>query len=249
MDRLSSSFGSIDLSEFPNIIDSSSFPSPQILDPLVLLCDHEINTGTSSRKTLTSSGKCVSGRKKKRFTSILEQFFTSNARHPKKEFFNAFVIRSLKRSFRYIDKNHMPGKTCIAIDFSSRIDMEIWNEMTDLFWSDPEHFRSISATEMSPQTDGKSKRRAEKVSASPKSFNNKFCKEFFSDEYMQRAFFVFIKLLFSEASPEKLRKRFRFDCCRLEEHGEVCVQAWANLEKYLRMDYMAELEVDAGIMD
>ena len=60
-----------------------------------------------------SSG--MSGRRKKDFTFILEKFSTNNARHPKKEYFNAFIIRAIKKAFRCVIKGVIPGKTAIAV--------------------------------------------------------------------------------------------------------------------------------------
>ena len=66
----------------------------------------------------------ISGRRKKDFTFILEKFLTNNSRHPKKEYFNAFIIRAIKKAFRCVIKGVIPGQTAIAVDPANS------NEMT-----------------------------------------------------------------------------------------------------------------------
>ena len=215
-----------DATDFQDITAPYSLTGSSIFSDTPISTHNSLPTSTqffdiTSESSYTSYSSSLSkqsspGRKKNRFTLILENFFTSNARHPKKEFFNAFVIRSLKRSFRYIEQKRVPSRTCIAVNFTFDEESRIWAEMEKLYKSNPQQFKKISATETSPQTDGKAKRKMKKIKTGPKSFNNQYCKEFFSDENMQKAFFIFIQLIFCNSSSAKLRTRFKFDCCKLK---------------------------------
>ncbi|OMJ84070.1 hypothetical protein SteCoe_14881 [Stentor coeruleus] len=184
-----------------------------------------------------------SGRKKNVFTLILEQFYTIKARHPKKEFFNAFIIRSIKRAFRCLAKEIIPIKTCIAVDLKNNGEKMCWLNLQKLYKKYPEHFNEIAATETSPLTDGKSKRNLDSKTSASKSFNNIFCRDFFADELMQKTFLILIELIFSDFDPSKLRTKLNFYCCTLEQHCNQCYKSWTELRDYLNSKYFLDLEV------
>ena len=67
------------------------------------------------------------GRTKLIFTFILEYFFISNSKHPKREYFNAFIIRSIKKTLRCAISGCIPKTTAIAVHSNNNEEMKLWN--------------------------------------------------------------------------------------------------------------------------
>lgn len=174
------------------------------------------------------------GRKKNTFTSILESFFNSACHHPKKEFFNAFVIRAIKRSFRKIKENHLPSKTSIAINCDDKTQRELWAKATEIYLENPRAIDEIA--------DSKSKSTPGKGNKVHRSFTNKFCKEFFSNPYVKRMYNVFVELIFVDWDLNRLGKTMMFSCCSLEMHHDECYCKWKILKDYMANIYLDELD-------
>lgn len=174
------------------------------------------------------------GRKKNTFTSILENFFNSSCHHPKKEFFNAFVIRAIKRIFRKIKVNSLPSKTSIAIDDGDEIQRELWTKATEIYKENPSGIDEIA--------DTKSKLTPGKKNKLHKSFTNKFCKEFFSSPYVKRMYDIFVELIFIDWDLKRLAKTIMFSCCSLEVHHNECYFKWRVLKDYMANMYLDELD-------
>jgi hypothetical protein len=192
----------------------------------------------------STSGRSFVGRKKNRFTLILEQFYTKNSRNPKKEFFNTFVIRSIKRIFRYALTDSMPRKTCVAISEDNPVQMKSWETFKKMFKKQPEFYAKISLTTNAPLTDGKSKRKEKSNGRTPKSHNNTFCRTFFLNKKMQKSFFVLMNLLFSENQLSCFNSRFKFMCCVHNQHNFECFEKWNKLKNYLYNIYFDDLEIE-----
>ena len=185
-----------------------------------------------------------SGRKKNKFTSVLENFFTCNSRHPKKEFFNAFMIRSIKRAFRYIELGRVPSNTNIAIDCNDGKQVKIWEEVKYIYLNGPSFVKKIAATDSGPVTDGKSKRKKELNSSKFKSFNNQYCRDFFKSSILRKAFFLIFELMICNFDPSVLKVKFKFYCCLSDTHGVECYKSWIGLKEYLITKYFKDLDVE-----
>lgn len=192
-------------------------------------------SGTSSVSTEKRSG-----RMKKKFTMILELFFTGK-RHPKREFFNAFIIRTIKKIFRSIIGGIFPKKQVIRIRAENEEENRIWGKFQALYRANVEKIKEISKTCSGPETDGKSKRNNGER-APHLSFNNEFCKEFFSERAMKTAFLLTIELIFSDFSPDALSKKLKFYCCKDHEHLDQCWNKWNTLKWYLENDYFSDID-------
>ena len=186
---------------------------------------------------LSESNSCthLTGRKKNEFTKILENFYTGKARHPKKEFFNAYMIRSIKRLYRYVSKKKVPLKTSIGINMNNTKHAKLWSVAKQIYKENPKYITKFTETDFEPSTPGKNKKH--------KSFSNEFCKMFYDDEYMRRAYMVIIELIFLDSNPAILRKKLNFSCCSLEVHSEKCFMAWGYLKNYLKHRYFIDLEI------
>ncbi|OMJ81226.1 hypothetical protein SteCoe_18343 [Stentor coeruleus] len=184
-----------------------------------------------------------SGRKKKPFTLIFERFFNNQCHHPKKEFFNAFMIRAIKRSFRIVAKNLIPKKTSIKVTPNDSKEMALWNILVLLYQKNPDHIKKISTTISSPLTDAKTKRKPSMKKDKANSYNNNYCKNFFQDLYMQVAFYVIAGILFADPSPNALIKKFKFKCCQDSTHTIECIEKWAILKEFLENKYFKDLGI------
>ena len=215
---------------------------------------YELSTGTLSVSDSEILGqdmnpnantliKSAVGRTKNRFTMVLENFYKNSGRNPKKEFFNAFIIRSIKRALRNADKKKIPKNTSIAIDANNELELLLWEKLRETFLEDPKFFRAISTTCSGPLTDGKAKRKSTANRGQPKSFNNRFCRKFFINENTRRVYYILIELLFIDLNPAQLKKKFSFYCCPHERHYSECYTKWGNLKFYLQNEYFYNLEV------
>lgn len=188
----------------------------------------------------------VPGRAKNNFTIILEQFnIVSSSKKPKKEFLNVYIIRAIKRAFRSISKGKIPAKTCIAVNINDNVEMNIWEELQKIYRSNPDFISEKMKPENGPPTGPKSNRKVREDGC--KSFNNAFCKEFFSNELMTKSFFWIIDLLYCHFSPQRCCERFKFYCCSGRPnaiHDDICEVKWLKLKDYFSIDYLKDLDVD-----
>ena len=200
--------------------------------------------GSSMANLYSTSVRSLVGRKKNKFTLILEKFFTKNSRNPKKEFFNTYVIRSIKRIFRNISQDTIPRRTCVAISNENPIQTECWEKFKKMFKKKPDFYSKISLTINAPLTDGKSKRKERNTNRTAKSHNNTFCRNFFIEKKMQKSFFILLDLLFSENELTCFNSRFKFMCCAHDMHDKECFEKWNELKVYLYSKYFDDLEIE-----
>lgn len=184
-----------------------------------------------------------SGRKKKPITLVFEHFFNNQCHHPKKEFFNAFMIRAIKRAFRIVAKNLTPKKTSIEVIPNNPRQTSLWNTLVLLYKKNPDHIKKISTTISSPLTDAKTKRKPSMRKDKANSYNNSYCKNFFQDWFMQVAFYVIAGLLFSDPSPNVLIRKFKFKCCQDVVHTNECMKKWGVLKDFLENTYFKDLGI------
>ena len=199
--------------------------------------------GSSMSNLYSTSVRSLVGRKKNRFTLILEKFYTKNSRNPKKEFFNTYVIRSIKRIFRNISQNATPRRTCVAISDANPTQSACWEKFKTMFKKKPEFYIKISLTTNAPLTDGRSRRKEKNTNRTAKSHNNTFCRNFFIEKKMQKSFFILLDLLFSENELTCFNSRFKFMCCAHNMHNEDCYEKWDQLKVYLYNKYFDDLEI------
>lgn len=225
--------------QFENI-DSLQIRSRNGFDSPSLTSDPSYNINSSS----LSYG--VLGRNKNRFTVLLERFTTKAKKPPKREYFNAFIIRAIKRGFRNIISNKLPSTTCIKINLKNPLEARYWNELGNLYRGNIEEVTKLASTESGPKTDGKKRGSRAKNGESErahKSFNNKFCQDFFTSSTSQQAFKIIVELIFSEFIEGLLSEKFKFQCCNSKEHNSGCMNKWNELKDYLLTYYFRDLDV------
>lgn len=183
------------------------------------------------------------GRRKNEFTEILDEFNTGPQKKPKKEFFNAFIIRAIKRALRAVISGKTPKTTCIAVDIKNNAESKLWSKIQEIYRKDPGSITSKSKTDDGPLTDGKSKRKTH--AEGYRSFNNAFCKEFFRNNLMRDAFNYIIELIYCDYTPTRCCEKFKFNCCNMRNnHCNECDEKWFRLREYFRLAYFRDLDVE-----
>ncbi|CAG9325544.1 unnamed protein product [Blepharisma stoltei] len=155
----------------------------------------------------------------------------------KKEYLRCRIIRGHKRALRQIKSQKIPTRTINSFDPKNPSAVKIWMKLSEVFQRNEDVLCPISQTENGPKTDGKSKRK-EKVDSIAKSFNEKFCKEYFTPYGVRESYYYYIELLFVDLNPRILCEKFEFNCCR-GAHNLQCLEKWLLMKKYISQ-YMIE---------
>lgn len=180
---------------------------------------------------------------KLQFNKILETFSREGNKSPKREFFNAFIIRCVGRFCRYLVLGTIPKNTSIKIDRNDTSQCSLWEEGLKLYRYHKEMIEEIS--KISEILSGQGIDIKNGYQPLPvKSFNNSFCKGFFQNPIAKNVFKLILMIFFTDISSEGLAKRFRFKCCKNPTHDSVCNTKWWNFEKYMKESYLKDLGVE-----
>lgn len=169
---------------------------------------------------------------------------SNRAKGPKKEYIRIKVIRGHKRAIRQLSTNKIPRKTLhgfLPFDESAESG---WNGLKHCYLKYSLALNSSSLTEKGPITDGKSKRSTQHELSSAKSFNNQFCKEYFTPMFVRETFYFYVELLFVGRSPEVLQNKFDMHCCSHDEHLIGCELKWMRLKYYFNTVMLQELGLE-----
>jgi hypothetical protein len=175
------------------------------------------------------------GRRRYLFTAKLSLFLTSTNKHPKKEFFNAFIIRAVKRALRHASNGRTPRFTSIQVDISNPEVVGLWTSIQDIYSRNPAEIEKLAKTDSGPITEGRTIRT--NTEGVPRSFNNEYCRNFFSNPLMQRVFRLIIQIMTMERNAGELCKIFKFRCCE-GSHNVFCIEKWLSLKEYLLEKYL-----------
>jgi hypothetical protein len=227
---------SADMSTYPLLESSSSF-SVLNLDRVVPL---DPNPGPQKK------AKKI-GRKMSHCVRILKNFCRSRGTKetPKREYLNACLIRGIKKLFRGVEKDKMPGKKGIAIDASNKEHRWYWNTIKEIYYGDVENGKKIADTNKAPGPGEKKKKKQKSEGMRAKSFNNRFCKEFFRMEQVREVFKIMLQILFFSMKPNVLCSKFAFNCCEKGEndrHGAKCSKVWEDFKIYLQYFYLEDID-------
>ncbi|OMJ68776.1 hypothetical protein SteCoe_33679 [Stentor coeruleus] len=206
--------------------------------------------GQSDRNTFDTTTEMPQnkprGRKKIRITKVLEEFCCQDSdKIPKKEYVITSMIRGLKKGFRNISSGITPSNSCIvAIDNKSEEEGKILNYLKKIYLQNPEMIEKMASTKNVSIVDGakntKSKAKGNKC------YTNSCCQEFFSNSYMQDAFFKLIQLIYTGFNCDRCCSRFRFRCCAQGKnsfHTDGCKIKWKNLYKYFKKHFLNDLNI------
>jgi hypothetical protein len=163
---------------------------------------------------------------------------------PKKEYVRCKLIRGHKRAIRQIIQNQIPKTTVHKFSETDDKAQSLWHIIKQLYENHPEEFDDISKTESGPITDGKTKREDNEFKRTEKSFNSRFCEEYFRSMNVRESFSVYLELIFCHFDPEVLSEKFEFSCCRMEKHSVECLEKWLFLKDYLKDDMIKEVRCE-----
>ncbi|OMJ74917.1 hypothetical protein SteCoe_26056 [Stentor coeruleus] len=186
-------------------------------------------------------------RKRKPETIVMKKFksLKESESHPKKEYVRCKVIRGHKKLIRSIIDSKLPVKGIAKFNNKDKNQLYYYRLFQDQYADNIQQLDLVSKTDAGPLTDGKSKRPNQKKGKDTESsFNNTFCREYFSTQAVKESFFIFIELIFSDFNPEELKKKFGFKCCQMTIHTLVCYDKWMVLKFYLQDEIFKTLEID-----
>lgn len=174
---------------------------------------------------------------------VLNKFRQANSRKVlKKEYLRVQLIRAFKRALRQISQGKkLPIKSKLhSFDPRNQQALKIWNILKD-FYDRNKELQSICLTINGPKTDGKS---MPKTINTQKSFNLKFCQNFFSLEIVRKCFSYYVELIFLPFEPKALCKKFNFLCCDEKHHSIDCLYKWDIMKKYLDVLFIVEFDLE-----
>ena len=161
---------------------------------------------------------------------------TAQKKPAKKEYFNAFSIRAIKRAIKNARRGLIPKRTSIAIDINSDPQSNRWQQIERLCRRNIQQMEEI--LRISPGS-GSGKEH--------KSFTNRFVKEFYDHDLTREIFYILLDINYSTPNPRDLCERYKFYCC-FGSHSSGCEEKWEVLMEYLRSSYFGDIEA-AGMED
>lgn len=166
--------------------------------------------------------------------------------HPKKEYFRCQHIRGLKKSIRQLrEGSKKPPKSAIH-RVINEVQMAKWIQLREYYKSNRSILDSISYTEVGPVTDGKKKKSDSKRSTDPKSYNNPYCTDFFSNPVVQWYNALYCDLVYG-ADPVEMCKKMKANCCEMAEHHFGCEGMWREVWMYARTGMLLELGLQVNV--
>lgn len=176
---------------------------------------------------------------------FLKHFTTSKAKNskpPKKEYLRCKLIRGHKRAIRQLAKGVIPLATLHRFDINNAKALRIWERMRKIYDENRCFFSKISKTEAGPNTDGKSKRLSS-ANENQKSFNLKFCQDYFLQECVRESYYFYVLLIYSDFDINILIEKFQYFCCKENAHRVECIEKWIMLREYITIYMFLELEL------
>ncbi|OMJ79188.1 hypothetical protein SteCoe_20840 [Stentor coeruleus] len=176
---------------------------------------------------------------------FLGNFATSkakNAKPPKKEYLRCKLIRGHKRAIRQLTKGIIPPATLHKFDINNSKALSIWERMKKIYDENIQFFVNLSKTEAGPKTDGKARRQVISENIQ-KSFNHKFCSDYFQPECVRESFYYYVLLIYAEFDIPLLIEKFQFFCCKDDGHSIKCIDKWMMLRDYITIFMFSELNL------
>lgn len=204
--------------------------------------DPEVSQPSSPRKKV--------GRKEKEITKLLALF--ESIRPPKgktrcgvkKEYLRILLIRGFKRALRDVMDNVTPLKKLHRIPKGDSISKNLWAKFRKFVIKNP-YFEQVAPTENGPGTEGKSKKLPKTINSEPKTFNDQYCRNFFSDSTLRYAFSLYLDVVFGHFECENLTNRFNFQAIGRSEAEKM--ESWGQLKEYLYHGLYRELGVKEDV--
>ena len=185
-------------------------------------------------------------RKRKTESLIMKRFKTN----PKKEYVMCKVIRGHKKLIRNILSDKISKSGITKVNLKDRRELLAYRSFNDHLIDNLQTLDPISQTDSGPKTDGQSKRKKKNriEDAKAKSFNNNFCKDYFSLQVVRESFSYFVELVFTHFDPDLLSYKFGFKCCNMRVHMLECFEVWMLLKFYLQEEMFYTLEYEKPVI-
>lgn len=166
------------------------------------------------------------------------------AGHPKKEYFRCQHIRGLKKSIRQVAGKKPPKASIHRITTDAQ--KARWEALYEFYLANVPVLKAISDTAVGPVTDGKKKKQQlSKPQADPKSYNNSYCKDFFSSPVVQTYNALYSDLVYS-GDPAEMCEKMKVSCC-MGQHSCECGGVWQDIWEYARVGMLEELGLRVSV--
>jgi hypothetical protein len=159
---------------------------------------------------------------------------------PKKEYFRVQHIRALKKSIRQLCAKQIPTAAIHRVDKNNLRQVQYWEELKNFYTLYKGELDRMSETTQGPVTDGKNKRRRNALKKDSRSYNNAYCKAFFSSATIRTYNKKFCALVYS-ASPSEMCRKVKAKCCEADQHTSKCEELWESVHQYACVGMLKEL--------
>ena len=175
--------------------------------------------------------------------SLMCQFTSKTKKQLKKEYVRVNIIRRHKKIIRSCLSTGIALKRFNKSVAKMPCGIQgLWKSLAAFYYEHRASLEKIGSTANGPKTDGKSRRCKEEISKE-KSFNDNFCKKYFSENYVRQSFYLFIEYLFADNNPEELCLAFKYFCCNQTIHSAQCASNWLKLKEFFLIGMFEDLEL------
>jgi hypothetical protein len=176
--------------------------------------------------------------------TYLGNFKSKNGNSPKKEYVRCKLIRGHKRAIRNSFIGKKAKKTINRINPKNKKQLLKFDLFANHAIKNKIILEIISRPENGPKTDGISKKSKSEYEQAEKSFNDNYCRKYFSNSITRDSFELYCEVLFYGSSVNELCEKFDFACCTIKNnHSDECRIKWNKLESFLKNELMNELGI------
>ena len=151
------------------------------------------------------------------------------------------LIRGHKRAIRQLKRKKSLGRTINQLNPSSQACMKCYSNLEQLYDREKEVLSEIGETDSGPKTEKRTQ--AQKKKSAYRSFNDDYCREYFSTLAVQQHYRLYIEYLFADPEPAFLCKKFKLRCCKSDEHSPRCTRLWEEMKEYMQTGVLEELNI------
>lgn len=160
-------------------------------------------------------------------------FHNKKGNKVKKEYLRLQLIRGHNRLINNALKNKIPRKTLNKIKKTNTKQMKKW----EIFKSFSEE--CIRPIHLSREIDLNCY----------KSFNNKYCYQYFLDHTIRKSFLLYCDVILCDDEPEELCEKFKMFCCEEKnQHKKNCKEKWDKIKMFIRKEMISELRVGESLI-
>jgi len=166
-----------------------------------------------------------------RFDEVFREFYRKSSSRIlpiKLEYLSARLVRGLKKAMRNLKEGPQRVRL-IRTSRQSENASRLWGQLRQLFSAVP-YLEDIASPNSEPGRN-----------SSYRSFNRRYCREFFGSFESEPIFEVFIDLAFLDSNCESFCERFGMKCCK-DPFQSCCWGRWESVKYWLKYEFIKELK-------